>query len=472
MIPVEMRAAGNPFLVLKEDEVTRIHQGALRILAEMGMEIKNQYLLDILAASGLPVDAEEQRVRFPSPWVESWIADCERIDWDNIVPGITASAGVYFSRYHDPDTRQLLPWTEPRLVRYFSLARQLGNIGSATLLGNRLEGNGNLEPLYERYYAWKLGANEGGSILHDELCPALLEMYEVAADHRMAAVDEIFHATVYLVPALRLGAHEAYQVAYFLERGLRVGIGGSMMSMGANAPVTLAGAVTLNLAEQIALGILRWAFYGDQHLSISTSIAPMDMRTLIRPFGRPESPLANLMTAQLARFYGAGFSGHAALTDAKLPGAEAGYQKAFSALPTLMAGGSLWMDAGLLAIDEVCSPIQMVLDNEFLGALKHFSQEYTIDDETIGMETILQVGPGGIYAAETHTVKHFRKELWQPALWSREMLAVWLEKGAKPDVDKAAEMALSLPVQRVQFSEAFDRDLMGVIEAAQKLLLR
>lgn len=465
-----MRAVGNPYLPMSSSELSLIHQGALRILAEMGMEVHNLYLLDILAESGLPADPKNHKVFFPTSWVENWIADCEKEDWETILPSISASAGIYFSRYHDPATRQLLPWNEERLIKYISLARQLPNVGSATLLGNRLDGLPALEPLYERYYAWKFGANEAGSILHDELCPFLLEMYEVSADHHLAATEELFQATVYLVPALKLAPHEAYQVAYFLERGLRVRIGGSMMSMGANAPVTLAGAVTLNLAEQLALRILDWAFFGIQELSLSSSIAPMDMRTLIRPFGRPESILANLMTAQLARYYGARFSGHAALTDAKLPSVEAGVQKTFSALPTLMAGGSLWMDAGLLAIDEVCSPIQLVLDNEFLGALKHFSREFTIDDEAIGLDTILQAGPGGIYAGEVHTVQHFRQELWQPSLWSREMLAVWQEMGANLDADRAASVALASASRVVAINQAFDRDLMEVIEGAQTFL--
>jgi trimethylamine--corrinoid protein Co-methyltransferase len=228
--------------------------------------------------------------------------------------------------------------------------------------------------------------------------------------------------------------------------------------------VTLAGAVTLNLAEQLALRILDWALWGDHRLSIYSSIAPLDMRTLIRPFGRPEMAIANLMTAQIARHYGADFSGHGGLTDAKLPSAEAGYQKALSAVSLLMAGGSLWMDAGLLAIDEVASPVQMVIDNEFLGALKWFTREFDVDDDAIGLEMILAAGPGGSYAAEMHTASHFRKELWQPSLWTREMLGVWRSKGSKLDADKAAEFALAVEPLQPQISEEFEKDIMNIIE--------
>ena len=114
----------------------------------------------------------------------------------------------------------------------------------------------------------------------------------------------------------------------------------------------------------------------------------MDMRTAIRPYGRPEMAITNVMTAQLARHLGASFAGHGGLSDAKRPSVEAGAQKALTAIPTLLAGGHLWLDAGLLAIDEVCSPIQMVLDNEFISVLKHLVRPFAVDEEAVGLDTI------------------------------------------------------------------------------------
>jgi trimethylamine--corrinoid protein Co-methyltransferase len=250
-----------------------------------------------------------------------------------------------------------------------------------------------------------------------------------------------------------------------------------MPTLGATAPVTLAGAVTLNLAEHLALCILDWALFDRKRLHLGSSLAPMDMRTAIRPFGRPEMAIANLMMAQLGRYYGASFSGHAGLTDAKLPSVEAGAQKALSALPTLLAGGSLWMDVGLLAIDEVCSPIQMVLDSEFMGALSRFTQEFDVDEETIGLETILEVGPGGHYLDRMHTARHFREEIWMPTIWSRHMLKSWLEEDRRLDVDVARELVVDLRADLRRTSldrglpQSLDRDILDIIEKAGRALL-
>ncbi len=467
-----MYAAGHAYNLMSTSEVETIHRSALRILDEVGMEIQNERLLKALADFGLRVDFAAQRVRFPPALVERFLAEAERYDWENTPPQVGGSAGVYHGLYHDPETGQLLPWTEERLAFYFALARQLKHLSGASMLGCRLPVPPPLEPLYERYYCWKYGAREGSSIYLDELCPYLLELYQAAAQVQGQPVGEVFRGAVYLVPPLKLGVHEAYQVAYFWEHGLRVGIG-DMYAMGASAPVTLAGAVTLNLAEQLALRILDWALWGRKTLALGGSISVMDMRTTIYPYGRPEMAIANLMTAQLARHYGAYYSGHAGLSDAKLPSVEAGYQKALTAIPTLLACGSLWMDAGLLSIDEVCSPVQMILDNEFLGALERFTRQSQITEDSIGLETILEVGPGGHFMDKEHTVRYFRQEQWQPALWSRQMLRPWMEAEDGLDADRARQVALDIKRKGIPapgMSPELEGEVLRVIEKARKKL--
>jgi trimethylamine:corrinoid methyltransferase-like protein len=340
------------------------------------------------------------------------------------------------------------------------------------MLGCRIPVPAPLEPLYERYYNWKYGGSEGGSIYLDEICPYLFELYQVRADYQNIPIEDAFKSTVYLLPALKLGRHEAYQVQYFRERGLQVGIG-DMYAMGGSTPVTLAGAVTLNWAESLALQILNWAWFGVRRFHLGCSISAMDIKTMIYPFGRPEMTMANVISAQIARHFGASFSGHAGLTDSKLPSVESGAQKAMSAAVTLMIGGSVWIDAGLLAMDEVYSPIQMILDNELLSALKHYTIDLEISDASIGLETVFEAGPGGGYLDKHHTVQYMRKERWHPEIWSRQMLQPWLASGSKLDVDIAREIALNIqqnmePYQGLSGTE--EREILDLIEKARNEL--
>ncbi len=467
-----MRVAANAFGGLSQDEVATIHRNMLRILAEVGMLVESPDLLDALADFGGTVDWTTQTVRFSPAFVERFLAESERFDWNHAAPRVTARAGVYLGYYHIPGTDRLEPWTLPHLLDYFHVARRLEHIGGAGLLGCPLGVPAVLEPLYERFYAWKYGVEEHGTIQVTECCPYILEMTAIYADAIGRPLADVFRGTVYLASPLRLARNEAEQMAYFWKRGLRVRIG-NMLSAGGTAPVTLAGAVTLNLAEQLLINLIERALFGECRLHLSCSVSVLDMSTLIYPYGRPEMAITNLMTAQLARFYGASFSGHCGLADAKLPSVEAGAQKALTAIPTLLLGGSAHLDAGLLSIDQVFSPVQMILDNEFVGALRCFAREYRVDDEVIGFDVIRELGPGKIFLDAEHTTRFFRSEHWQPQIWSRQMLELWARDGRKLDVDFALERYREIaaePPDPSRLSENMERELLAVIEAARQRL--
>ena len=87
----------------------------------------------------------------------------------------------------------------------------------------------------------------------------------------------------------------------------------------------------------------------------------------------------------------------------------------------------------------VCSPIQMVLDNEWIGVLKHRVRPFAVEEEALGLTTILEAGPGGNFLYGSHTGEHFRGEHREPAVRSREMLRPWLEADGRLDSDRAPE---------------------------------
>jgi len=56
--------------------------------------------------------------------------------------------------------------------------------------------------------------------------------------------------------------------------------------------------------------------------------------------------------------------------------------------------GDFWMPAGLLSADQICSPIQLVFDNEWMGSLKRFLNDFEVSDESVGIDAVLDAGPG------------------------------------------------------------------------------
>ncbi|MFB3905723.1 MAG: trimethylamine methyltransferase family protein [Acidobacteriota bacterium] len=231
-----MRIAGHVYDVMTQAEIERIHSGALRILSEMGMEVQNRTLLDRFAAYGFPIDERAERVRFPSRLIESFIADSDKHEWNTARASITASAGIYEGLYHDPETGKLVPWDEEKLAFYCSLARQLPRIKTACVLGSRIPCSNGLDPLFERYYAWKYGALEFGSLHAESLDPYLLELYQLRADQLGKTVSEVFRGEINAISALKLGRPEAAHIVYFMDHGLRVIVGGGLGSHGPGIP--------------------------------------------------------------------------------------------------------------------------------------------------------------------------------------------------------------------------------------------
>ena len=459
--------------VLDDSEIALIHDAMLRIVSEIGMRIENDVILSRLAELGGTVDKEAQTARFAPDFVERFIAESAKFDWAGVQPQVSASAGVYLGWYLDPETDKHVSWTEERIATYAKVAHYLDNVDGASMLGCPIDGIPNaIHPLYQRYVCWKLGMRAGGSIWDTRLCPYIIEMCELMAGANDREATDYFTGGVYFSTTLHFPANEAEHYVYFAERGLPVALG-HMSSAGGSAPVTVAGAVALFLAECMFINIIQRAFYGKKAFALSCTIAPLDMRTLIYPYGRPERQIANMMMADMAKHYGATFTGHGGHTDAKRPSAEAGAQRALTTIPTLMGGGKTHLGAGLLSVDEVFSPIQMIIDNEYVGALKRFARGCEINEETLAVDVIKEVGPGNLFMDREHTAAHFRAELWEPRIWSREMFDSWLAQGAKTDVDKARETyhdIMAQPAPPPGISDETDRALRRVMDAAMAAL--
>jgi trimethylamine--corrinoid protein Co-methyltransferase len=135
----------------------------------------------------------------------------------------------------------------------------------------------------------------------------------------------------------------------------------------------------------------------------------------------------------------------------------------------MLTSGRASIEAGLLGVDEVFSPVQMVLDDQLASSLCQFTKEYEVSDASIAAELVAHIGPGGGFVSEPHTASWFRRELWEPTLWDRRPFSAWHELDGLTDVDRARERALSAlnaaaPTSAISVEE--ERRLRRIIERA------
>lgn len=148
--------------------------------------------------------------------------------------------------------------------------------------------------------------------------------------------------------------------------------------------------------------------------------------------------------AQLAQSYKLPFFGTAGCSDAKYPDAQAAAEVAFSCLASALAGANLIHDAGSwLDHGSLASPAFMVLVNEILYMVEQFMRGVPVSDETLALDMMDRIGPGGHYLYEDHTLEHFR-EVWYSDLFDRSVHEVWLSQGGKRFQQRLREKTESL----------------------------
>jgi trimethylamine---corrinoid protein Co-methyltransferase len=164
---------------------------------------------------------------------------------------------------------------------------------------------------------------------------------------------------------------------------------------------------------------------------------------MISVYGAPEFQLARVMAAEMARFYSLPVWGYAGHTDSKVVDGQAAADAQFSVMTALLAGTNLNHDVGYLESGLATSPELILLTDELISMTRRFMAGVRLDDETLALDVIHEVGPGGEFLSHDHTMAHWR-EFWLPKHFNRQRLESWQENGS-PDInDRLREQAITI----------------------------
>jgi trimethylamine--corrinoid protein Co-methyltransferase len=218
---------------------------------------------------------------------------------------------------------------------------------------------------------------------------------------------------------------------------------GPMVMAGATAPVTLAGALTMENTEILASIFLAKAL--DAHGTYySSPCHTMDLRTMLCSFGAPAQALLGIGAAQMGMFYGLRSSSNSGLTDALYPDFQGGFEKSMNAMFSLLGGTTGIGCQGIVGADMGISMEQLVLDNEWIDSYNYVMKGFTADVETIAEDLIQELGIGGNFLAEEHTVAHLRESQWETRLFNRNAWDANVVGGGKTLLSRAHERVEAL----------------------------
>jgi trimethylamine--corrinoid protein Co-methyltransferase len=209
--------------------------------------------------------------------------------------------------------------------------------------------------------------------------------------------------------------------------------------VGATSPVTLAAGLALSVAEFFAGMVVAQLTKPGAPLIMGGVASPLDMRTMILTYGSPELHLLSAALADIAHWLKIPMFSTAGCSDSKIVDEQAAVDAALSILAAGLSGANLIHDVGFLDSALVGSHEMVVLSDEVIGMVKRFLAGIRVDDDTLAVDVIREVGPGGSFIAHEHTVENFRKELWFPKLVDRSKYDAWKKKGSKTMGTRAHE---------------------------------
>ena len=207
------------------------------------------------------------------------------------------------------------------------------------------------------------------------------------------------------------------------EAGLPVGYM-TMASAGSNGPVTLAGNLVVGNAEVISALALMQMHAPGCPVYYAAAQTSTDLRTGAYTGGGPEDFLFGAATNVLSDFYNVPLSMGAFATGAKQPDWQAAFDNVMSAFMAVSTLSDMLLGAGLLHGSRILSYEQLMMDAEIWSMLENLFKGIEVNEETLALDVIKTVGPGGAYLGQKHTRKHMR-ERWLPGLIDRRPYEIW-----------------------------------------------
>lgn len=439
---------GTQFRVLSLNQIKKIHLATLEVLERTGVRIGCQEGFDLLREGGCKTEGDV--VHFPPHLVEWAInsAPSQVLLWNRLGNKKLALGGrnTYFGlgptllNMIDLETGKRRVFKREDTAKAAKVADALPNIDWVMGLGTISD----VPPQYsDRFEFEAMVKNTSKPIViwnyTKEGLKDSMEMASAVVGGKENLLKRPFLIS-YAEPISPLTGDRAATEKLLLaaEYGIPI-IHTPCIQSGASAPVTLAGALVSANAENLSSLVIAQLKRKGTAFLMGGVITIMDMRDAQMSYGAPELSLALSGFTDIAHYYGVPTWGTAGCSDSKLPDEQAAVEATFSSLFSMLSGANLVHDVGYLESGKTGALEMIVMVDEILGYIRRITRGIEVNEETLAIDAIEEVGPGGNFLTHSHTLRNFRKELWQPDLSDRQSWSKWVEGGKKRMEDRTRE---------------------------------
>jgi len=462
---------------LSQDEKDLIVQEAVGLLERVGMRVSGSRALDTLAAAGAAVDPASGIVRFPPGLVREALAQCPR---EVLMAGATPAQDVLLADEEGPHfcssgcgafvlddetgERRLSTLEDLRKATALLDAAQEVDLIWTTVTANDV-------PLDVReltgYFTMLTNSDKHVTFVDSpsQVEPLLRIRDIVAGDADSFRERPRFSTLLTAASPLQVDGGALDFHAAMAAQGVPIEVYTIPMS-GATAPVTVAAGITQAVAEFLGVATAIQSLAPGARLVFGASSNVMDMRSAHVAYGAPESHLMAAASIEMGHFLGVPVAVPGLGTEAKYPGIQAGYDKAFKGLTTAAAGADVLSGGvGMLdSVDLLYLP-QIVIDCEIAGIIRRLLADVTITQREILSDSIERVGPGGHFLAERETRRRIRAgEQFAPVVSTRLSYDVWRDEG-RDEVAIARERVAATLKARADWAPSLDDAQLAALAA-------
>jgi trimethylamine--corrinoid protein Co-methyltransferase len=426
--------------IWNEDECRQVHEATLGVLEKTGVEVRHEPALEVLAGIGARV--EKNRVRFDASLVEHALAACPRscvlksrgdgkaLDIHDGATYFGTGSDCLYVR--DPDTGERRRAVLADVEGMASVCERLPNIdfvmsmGSPTDVRMVVDDLASVAAMLAGTHKPLMVAPRDGDVLE-----AMLEMATLAG-----AGDSL---SIYAMPSPPL-MHDRDAVTKIFrcaELGIPL-VYAPAPNAGASAPRTVTATVIVGNAEVLSGLVLHQAIRPGAPFIYGAGMGAMDMHTSTNPYCSPDTFMGHQAACDLAHYYGLPSFAYAAVSDSKLLDEQLAAEAALTTVVGALSRATLLHDVGYLEMGMQSSYESIVLGDELVGWAKAFMRDVGVDSESMALDEIHEVGPGGNHLGRPMTRRRYR-EFWQPTVLDRSRFDQWQAEGGRSLGDRVGE---------------------------------
>ncbi len=442
-------ARSGSFTVISDEAVDKIYQASLDLLTEPGLYSESDLFLDIFAKGGAKVDRSERSIRLPKEMVEWAISTAPKsftlfgrndpamdlqVEHGRTYYGM---GGTSEPMVWDFEKRQSRQPTKQDMVNNTRIGHALKHIDFVQTLCMSGDQPTNAIFFHDFDAIFRNTSKPTViNILERPFTQALLGMAaavsggEQGLRQKPSMLGIVTPVSPLKIAIMNEGLYDA------VLAGVPILYSPGPL-MGATSPATVAGTVALTNAEVLFGVVLTQLIQPGAPVVLKPDTDVFDMRTTQVTYGSPEQDLGKVAMVQLARKYNLPIYGLGGGVEGKIPDAEAAAEAMHTMLLVGLAGMTLCQALGSMAFGMYGSPEMAVICDEMVHIIKRILSGFEVNEDTLAVELIRKVGYGGSYLDQDHTVAHFRKELFFPALFARQTSEEWVAAGSKP-IDQVA----------------------------------